>query len=312
MKRLLIFACIVVLLTACAPAATATPTAAPAATQAYKFAAPTAVPPTAAPAATQPPGPAGKLATAYPAAPGSAAQLAFAPSGTGMVIKNAEMDLLVADTDRTIDQVTQLLSTEGGYLIASQIWQTEGYKYATLNLGIPSARFEDALARVRRMALQVTRENATGQDVTAAYVDLQSRLTNLEATAARVRDFLKDAQTTEDSLRINSQLSDLEAQIEQVKGQMHYYEGRSAYSTLTLNLAPLRPTPTPTATPTPLPPVQWNPGKTFGSASNLLIASLQTIADGLIWLIVALGPYIAAMGLIILVLRRLIKRPAGK
>ena len=178
-----------------------------------------------------------------------------------MVVKNAEMELLVADTDRAIDQITQLLSTEGGYLISSQVWLTDGYKYATLNLGIPSARFEDALTRVRKMALQVIRENATGQDVTSAYVDLQSRLTNLDATSARVRDFLKDAKTTEDSLRINQQLSDLEAQMEQVKGQMHYYEGRSAYSTLTLSLTPQKPTPSRHPHPDPHPGRAMEPGE---------------------------------------------------
>jgi len=162
------------------------------------------------------------------------------------------------------------------------------------------------------MALQVIRENATGQDVTSAYVDLQSRLTNLDATSARVRDFLKDAKTTEDSLRINQQLSDLEAQMEQVKGQMHYYEGRSAYSTLNLSLTPLKPTPTATLTPTPAPAVQWNPGKPLARLPACWSNSAQVIIDGLIWLVVALGPYLLAMALLILVIRRLIKRPAAK
>jgi hypothetical protein len=302
MRRLWIL--VFVLLAACAPAATSAPR------QSYPSIAATSAPAaTGAPMATA----AGVMLTAYPASvPGSPAQLAFAPAGSGMVVKNAQMDLLVADTDRFIDHTTQMLSTEGGYLISSQTWLTDGFKYATLEMGIPSGRFEAVLTRVRGQALQVIRENATGQDVSAAYVDLGSRLTNLEATAARVRDFLKDAQTTEDSLRINQQLSDLEAQIEQVKGQMRYYEGRSAYSTLTLNLTPQQPTPQPTLTPTPTPRVKWDPGKTFDQASGMLVDSAQTLADGLIWLIVGLGPYLLALALIVLVVRRLFRRSAGK
>jgi len=42
----------------------------------------------------------------------------------------------------------------------------------------------------------------------------------LEATAARVRAFLDQARTVEESLKINGQLSELEGQIEQVKGQL--------------------------------------------------------------------------------------------
>lgn len=309
MKRLMIFAMLVLCLAACSTAAA--PTSAPdlsyqsveMAAAATATAGPAAVPVDATVVGTGLPG--------YPAVPGSPAQLAYAPSGSGMVVKNAEMDLLVADTDRAIDQITQMVSAEGGYLISSQTTQTNGYTYATLKLGIPSDHFEEAISHVRGLALQVTREDATGQDVSAAYVDLQSRLTNLEATSARVRDFLKDAKTTEDSLRINQQLSDLEAQMEQVKGQMNYYEGRSAYSTLTLNLTPLHPTPTPTLTPTPTPAVQWNPGKTFDQASGTLISSGQTVIDGLIWLVVGVGPYLLLLLLVFLLLRRLARpRPA--
>ncbi len=307
MKRLWIFVFSILFLAACSPAATMAPTSPP--KSPYQPAAATA-----APAATSTPASAraGESLTAYPAVPGSPAQLAFAPAGSGMVVKNAQMDLLVEDTDRFIDQTTQMLSAEGGYLISSQTWQTDGYKYATLELGIPSGRFEAVLTRVRSLSMQVIRENATGQDVTSAYVDLQSRQTNLEATSARVRDFLKDAKTTEDSLRINQQLSDLEAQIEQVKGQMHYYEGRSAFSTLTLSLTPLQVTPEATLTPTPMPPARWNPGKTFDQASGMLIDSAQTIIDGLIWLVVGLGPYLLILAIIILVVRRYFHRPVVK
>jgi len=307
MKRLWVFAIAVLLLAACSPAPTPAPTSPPEQLNQSPAA-------TAAPAATQMAATtvARSSENGYPAPPGSPAQLAFAPAGSGMVVKDAQMDLLVADTDRAIDQTTQMLSTEGGYVISSQTWQTDGYKYATLKLGIPSNRFEAVLTQVRSLALQVVRENATGQDVTSTYVDLQSRLTNLEATSARVRDFLKDAKTTEDSLRINQQLSELEAQMEQVKGQMHYYEGRSAYSTLTLNLTPQHPTPSPTLTPTPTATVQWNPGKTFDQASHVLLTSAQTLFDGLIWLVVGLGPYLLALALIILVVRRLARRHPAK
>ncbi len=67
---------------------------------------------------------------------------------------------------------------------------------------------------------------------------MQSRLVNLEATAARVREFLTDAKTVEESLRINATLSDLEGQIEQVKGQMKFYEDRAAFSTISVTLQP--------------------------------------------------------------------------
>src|SRR5574341_1812786 len=271
-------------------------------------------------AATKAPATAEPFSTAAPvdeSAPGGASQLAYAPAGSRLVIKDATLELLVGDTDVALARVTQFTADVGGYIISSQTWYTSGFKFAELRLGIPSAEFERALNQLRGLAIQVVSENASGQDVSAEYVDLQSRLTNLEATAARVREFLQDAKTVEESLRISQQLAELEAQIEQVKGQMRFYEGRSAFSTVTVRITPQYPTPTPTLTPTPTqtptptptftPTPAWNPGSTFGQASGVLIDMTQFTVDAAIWIAVVGGPFILLGGIAIVILRRMKK-----
>jgi hypothetical protein len=270
-RRLLIVSVLfAVVVAACGPAATQVPDGLPAVTAAPQ--------PTAAPGS----------------APGDASQLAYAPSASRqMVIKNAEMELLVGDTDAALAQVTQLAADNGGYVLNSQTWYKGNDKYASVRLAVPSAQFENAMNYLRRLGLQVLRETASGQDVSAEYVDLQSRLANLEATAARVREFLAQAKTVEESLRVNQQLSELEAQSEQVKGQMKYYEGRAAFSTIDITLTPQLATP-PTTT-----PAAWNPGATFTEASGVLVSMTRTTVDLLIWLVVVLGPIGLALGLIL-------------
>jgi hypothetical protein len=217
---------------------------------------------------------------------------------------------LVEDTDRAIDQVTQLTADYGGYLISSQSWFDGEFKYAAIRLAVPSQAFETALTNLRHLGVKVVRETGSGQDVSAEYTDLQSRLTNLEATAARVREFLKAAQTVEESLKVNQQLSELESQIEQIKGQMKYYEGRTAYSTITANLVPQRPTPapSPTATPTaaPTPKPGWNPSNTFNNASGVLSTLFRATVDLLIWLTVVFGPFVVVLILIVWLLDRIL------
>ena len=241
---------------------------------------------------------------------GDLALLNYQSNSARMVIKDAEIELMVENTDQAIDQVTQMAADYGGYLISSQSWFDGELKYATIRLAVPSQAFETALTNLRHIAVQVTKETGSGQDVSAEYTDLQSRLTNLEATAARVREFLNAAQTVDESLKVNQQLSDLEAQIEQVKGQMKYYEGRSAFSTITANLIPQRPalTPTPTATPTatPTPKPAWNPTNTFHSASGVLSTLFRATIDLLIWLIVVFGPFVVVLVVVILLLDRIL------
>ncbi len=212
-----------------------------------------------------------------------------------LIIKNGEMNLMVANTDRAIDQVTDIAVTSGGYIVSSRTWHDGEFKFATLTMGVPVDQFEAVQRRLRALAVSVLSDTASGQDVSEEYVDLQSRLVNLEATAARIRDFLDQAQDVEEALQVNARLTEVEAEIEQVKGRMNYLTDRAAFSTLTVNLEPQRPTPTPTPTPTP---VAWMPEKTFEAATGTLGALLRSIGDLLIWFGVVIAPFAVPVAII--------------
>ena len=236
-----------------------------------------------------------------------------------LIVKNAEVRLMVKDTDSAIDRTTQIVGDAGGYIVSSRVWYQDYYgnnlKYATITISIPVDEFERALVRLRDLAVQVVDENASGDDVTEQYVDLQSQLVNLEATRARIQEFLKDAKTIDEALRINQELANIEAQIEQIKGRMNYLSDRSSYSTITINLEPEFPVLTPTPTATPLPtatPIPWNPGKTFGEAKNTVTVVYQGIANFLIWLGVVILPIILPPALILWVLWKLLNRKPNK
>jgi hypothetical protein len=225
-----------------------------------------------------------------------------------MIIKNAELRLLVDDTRTAVDRVTQVAEDTLGYVLSSRTWYDRDYQYATITLGVPAEEYEGALRRLRGIGLRVLDESASGTDVTDQYVDLQSRLRNLEATEATIRSFLDKAETVEESLRVNQQLSEITDQIEEIKGKMNYLKDRSSYSTITVHLEPQLPTPTPTATPTatatptptPTPtPLAWQPDQTFRSASNVLVRLLRAVGDLLIWIVVVLGPFLIPLALVI-------------
>jgi hypothetical protein len=236
-----------------------------------------------------------------------------------MIIKNADIRLMVKDTDVAIDRATQVIADAGGYIVSSRVWYQDYYgnslKYATVTIGIPVEEFERALVKLRDLAVRVVDEVASGDDVTEQYVDLQSQLTNLEATRARIQEFLQDAKTIDDALRINQELANIEAQIEQIKGRMNYLDDRSAYSTITINFEPefpvLTPTPTPTARPTAT-PVPWNPGETFGEAKGTVTVLYQGIANFLIWVAVVILPLALPLALILWGISKLMSRKTVK
>ena len=278
----IVFAVVLVgALAACAPAA-----ATPGPARISGFA------PTAAPAATS-----------VPAGPG---QPGLLPPAGQMIVKNADIELMVSDAKPVLVRVTQLAADDGGYVLSSQTSDVGGQQGGSIEIAVPAAQFETALNQLRDQGLKVLKENTSGQDVSAQYTDLQSRLDNLEATAARVRTFLDASKTVADSLAVNSQLSDLESQIEQIKGQMKYDEGRAAFSTISVTLTPQPLVVLPTAAPA------WNPFGTFILALTALGSMLRLSTDFVIWLVVLTSPLTLVLVSVALVRRRLGRRTVAR
>ena len=235
-----------------------------------------------------------------------------------LIIKNAEMNLLVEDTDTAIDRISQIVSDVDGYIVSSRVWYKdwgdESYKYSSITMGVPVDEFELALRRLRDISLKVLDENASGEDVTDEYVDLQSEVKNLEATRDRIRGFLDQAETVEEALRVNEELSQIEAQIAKVQGRINYLEDRSAYSTITISIEPdlpVLPTATPYPTITPWPtatPEPWIPSETLKSASNSLKNIYQTLVEMTIWILVVIVPVITPPILVIWLLWKYVFR----
>jgi hypothetical protein len=122
----------------------------------------------------------------------------------------------------------------------------------------------------------------------------------------------------DEALRINQQLSDIEGQIEQIKGRMNYLSDRSAFSTITVSLEPELPeitlTPTPTPTPAAVQPLgPWYPDRTLQRAGNALVVVYRGLVELLIWVAVVLLPLLGPLAFIIwLVWRALQRKPARK
>ena len=242
-----------------------------------------------APAAASTPGP-----TGGGSAPDTSFPLAPQPEGR-LIIKEAQMELLVENTNMAVNRVTDIGVGAGGYILSQRVWDdVQGHRHATMTLGVPVARFERVLQQLRRLG-EVTNEEASGDDVTEEYVDLDSRLESLRTTHQRLLSFLEDAETVEEILALNERIAEVEAQLSQIQGRMNYLSDRAAFSTVTVMLEPNipSPTPTPTMTPTPTPtPTRWTPGVTARQATVELQHTTQGILSFLIYYGIVCGPWL--------------------
>lgn len=206
------------------------------------------------------------------------------PAADRMVIKDATLTLEVTSLATSVSTISQLAADQGGYVLESSTSGFDASQTASLRLAVPADKFEATLERLRQLSSRVVSEQASGQDVSADYVDLQTRLTNLEATSARVREFLAEAKTVEESLKVNGELSRLEGEIAQIKGQMKYYEGRAAFSTIGIALTQV------SAAPTPEPTAAWDPSKALTRATDNAGRLSQGLYDAFVYVVIGFAP----------------------
>jgi hypothetical protein len=117
---------------------------------------------------------------------------------------------------------------------------------------------------------------------------------------------LDEAKTVEEALRVNQELSNLDTQIEQIKGRMNFLSDRSSYSIITINFEPEYPE---LAEPKPQ---GWNPGTVFEDAVKVLTTAYQGIAEFMIWLGVVVLPILLPPALILWAVWKLFVKKASK
>ncbi len=197
-----------------------------------------------------------------------------------LIIKTASLALEVPDVAAAERALRQRVEALGGFVVSVQTYGTGAEQSSTVVLRVPVERFEALLSDIEGLARKVLRRSVSGEDVTEEYVDLESRLRNLEATNTRLLDLLARAQTVEEALKVNQALTDIQGQIEWTKGRMQYLEQSAAMSTITVELVPV-PLPTPV-----IAEDGWQPLEVARIALRRLIELGQNLANVVIVLLV--------------------------
>jgi hypothetical protein len=156
-----------------------------------------------------------------------------------LVIKTAEISLQVESVGQAEADVRAKVQALGGYVVRAESSGADENLTARITFRVPAPRFDEALAGMQGLAKKVLGRTVSGDDVTEEFVDLQSRMRNLEVTRDRLLTFMDKATTVEEALQVNTSLSQIQGEIEQVKGRTEFLKQSAALSTVTVSLAPV-------------------------------------------------------------------------
>lgn len=210
-----------------------------------------------------------------------------------LIIKNASLSLVVDAPLETVNTITHLIEGSGGYVVSTNTYQTSYNGQQAMQAGmvvrVPSDKLTPVLEQIKQMAVEVKSENISGEDVTADYVDLQSRLTNLEAKEKQLQSILEETRNSDDVLKVFDKLSETREQIELIKGQMKYYQEAAAFSSVTLDLIP-------NVIAQPIEIGGWHPEGVVKDSIETMVRLWQGLIDFAIRFTIICGPFVLLVG----------------
>ena len=208
---------------------------------------------------------------------GAGSTEAAAPAvDSAKIIYTANLTLESKDYEAARSALDSALAEAGGYLESSSEYSDAGdSRSVSLTYRVPQQNYENFLAAVAE-AGNVTYKNQQADDVTAQYMDVETRLENLKNQRTRLQQLQQQADNLSDLLEIESSLTDVQSQIESWQSQMDWYNDQVEECTVYVSLSEV-------STYSP-------PSEGFGSRFvSALSAGWQNFVDGLQQVIVALA-----------------------
>ncbi len=180
----------------------------------------------------------------------SATDGAGAPGSTGsspqpiadvlgrQVIRNGSMELTVESVEEAFDQVRGVVEQAGGFIASSSLSGRDESQRARMTARIPADRFDQVIADLRNLAIEVESASTSSQDVTEEFTDLEASLRNLKAIEAQYLTLLGEAEAIGDILQVQDRLNGVRYEIERVQGRLNLIENQTSLATLEVALYP--------------------------------------------------------------------------
>lgn len=160
------------------------------------------------------------------------------------LVRKIWLDTETEDMDALLVGITQRIAELGGYVESRNVYngsQYNGRRYRSgeLTIRIPAEQLDNFVQHVSENS-NITNNKETADDITLSYVATESRITALETEEKRLLELLAGAETMADLLEIESRLTDVRTELEQVKSRLRLYDNQVSYGTIYLTVSEVK------------------------------------------------------------------------
>jgi hypothetical protein len=150
------------------------------------------------------------------------------------VVRTSEMQLTVDDAAAAADDVRRIATDAGGFV--SDERERARDDEVDITVRVPAAGFDEVREDIGALGDVVT-QNVDARDVTAAMVDVESRIGSLRASVERLRGLLSEAGDVGQLAMVEGELASRETELEAMLGQQRVLADQVALGTLSVALS---------------------------------------------------------------------------
>lgn len=215
-----------------------------------------------------------------------------------VVIKNADLSLVVLDPVTALETISQMADEKGGFVVNSNVYKVTSSSgkelpAATVTIRVPAEKLDETLAEIKALVedaeVDILSESVSGQDVTSEVTDLESRLRNLQQAEEQLLEIMDNATATEDVMAVFQELTTIREDIEVLQGQLQYYQESAKLSAISISLQAKEAV-------APITIGGWRPSLTLQRAAQALVDGLKFLANALIWIVIFVAPIALVIG----------------
>lgn len=137
--------------------------------------------------------------------------------------------------EETVDEARSIAVRLGGFVVSSTASQGRERTLVSgsLVVRLPARSYADAMRSLAGLG-RVEARDESGQDVSQEFVDLEARARHLRAVETQLLELLDRANTVAAALAVQSQLNQVQLELEQARGRLQYLEDQVSFATISL------------------------------------------------------------------------------
>ncbi|MFA5794553.1 MAG: DUF4349 domain-containing protein [Candidatus Brocadiia bacterium] len=153
------------------------------------------------------------------------------------IIKSGSLQFEVEIYEVAYQKVVVVLTQENGYIASSQSSKlANGKVQGEIVIRVLPERFDSVVVKLKSLG-ELKNQQVDSQDITKQYVDLQARLKNSQALEERLVKLMDKKGEVKDLLSVEKEMAATREKIEQLQGEIKYYDNMVSLSTIRLSLS---------------------------------------------------------------------------